>query len=449
MGSTSKYGRARIDPNAPEALGICDRCGGLYNLKNLHFQWDWCGTGMVNQQLRVCRGAGTRGCYDTPQPQLRAIILPPDPPPARGVRPEPYEVDEQNHYTLRALIGKPYMFVAASDMMVAKLTLDALLSAAIADTGEMTVILDKQTLIAAVLEAVSEMTVNFSGAVDLTALIDAVGEVVAELVRGADITAAVEAASDMAAALFKDVGITAAIDAADAVTAVLAIGIGMSAALDGASDVAATLTQVAFVPVTTLTFFGSATAASGATITAPASIIAGDIIIIADRALNNSGLPTLVVPTGFTSISALALTDTRQIVSYKIAAGTEGGTNITGMSGTNANKKAMYVLRPSSVPTKVIPLSVNGQITDSNPGAQTVTSSAGAVALAAFAVYGTDSNPITPRTFSPAPDGEITPATNFYLAYKIYNSSPANISVDMDDEGLGNALQSFYIQVGT
>jgi|SRR5262245_3582222 len=95
MGSTSRHGRARIDPTAPEALGICDGCGKLFNLRDLRFQWDWAGTGMVNRQIRVCET-----CYDLPQEQLRAITLPPDPPPVWQPRPEPLLVDEINDFTV-------------------------------------------------------------------------------------------------------------------------------------------------------------------------------------------------------------------------------------------------------------------------------------------------------------------------------------------------------------
>lgn len=155
MGSTSKYGRATINPNAPEALGICDRCGFLYNLRNLYFQWDWSGTGMTNRQVRVCRGAGTNMCYDRPQPQLRAIILGPDPLPARNPRPEPYEVDEKSEYQLRAMFngGVSGMFAllsstpsivadfSALSAMTAALTRGITMIASMSDTSSMSALL--------------------------------------------------------------------------------------------------------------------------------------------------------------------------------------------------------------------------------------------------------------------------------------------------------------------
>lgn len=201
------------------------------------------------------------------------------------------------------------------------------------------------------------------------------------------------------------------------------------------------------VPATSLTQEGSATS-SASTITAPATIQAGDVIFMADKAAGSTSVPATVVPTGFTAIvnTSSGITE-RMICSYKIADGSEASASITGMNGNSSNRKAIYVIRANKAAIAVKPKSVNGQITDGNPTLQTVTASTGIPALVIFGVYGTDSAAISPRTFSTIADGEINPATNFYMAYKIYNSSPANTSIDMDDEGLGNALQSFYAEI--
>jgi hypothetical protein len=111
VGSTSKHGRAVIDPNNPSALGICDRCGFLFNLRALRWQMQWVGTTVQNVHLRVCSR-----CYDTPQEQLRAIVLPPDPMPVNQPRTEPFDIDERNDLTLRAPPGFPYMFFMTGDM---------------------------------------------------------------------------------------------------------------------------------------------------------------------------------------------------------------------------------------------------------------------------------------------------------------------------------------------
>lgn len=82
------HGRARIDPRRPSALGVCDRCGSLYNLVDLSWQYQWRGTNLQNIRQLVCQS-----CYDLPQEQLKLIILPPDPVPVMNARPENYVSD--------------------------------------------------------------------------------------------------------------------------------------------------------------------------------------------------------------------------------------------------------------------------------------------------------------------------------------------------------------------
>lgn len=83
------HGRATVDPANPRAFGFCDRCGFLYNLDDLQWQYQYVGTGLQNLRILVCDT-----CLDVPQPQLQVIILPPDPPPVFNARPEPYALDE-------------------------------------------------------------------------------------------------------------------------------------------------------------------------------------------------------------------------------------------------------------------------------------------------------------------------------------------------------------------
>lgn len=203
--------------------------------------------------------------------------------------------------------------------------------------------------------------------------------------------------------------------------------------------VAATLTPVV----------AQASATSQAqTITAPADIIAGDLLVILDRAENVSGDPTSVTPTGFTTINNAVAAFVKQNLSYKIAAGTEGGSSITGMVGTEYTRKAMYVFRGGIPITSVTVGSAAGQIISTDPTAQVVAASAGTpplIVIGGYSVYG--AGVVDPRTFSTTKDGEVTPSTDFYLAYKVYNSSPADTTIDMDDEGAENALQSCYLQV--
>lgn len=83
------HGRALVDPSDPRAFGRCDRCAFWYNLRDLDWQMQWQGTQIINTGSLVCER-----CMDDLQPQLRAIILPPDPLPVMNARPEPFSYDE-------------------------------------------------------------------------------------------------------------------------------------------------------------------------------------------------------------------------------------------------------------------------------------------------------------------------------------------------------------------
>ena len=81
MGYASKAGRARTNPSNPQAHAICDRCGFRYNFVDLQWQYDWRGATLQNLRILVCRP-----CLDTPQEQLRAIVVPADPTPIVNAR---------------------------------------------------------------------------------------------------------------------------------------------------------------------------------------------------------------------------------------------------------------------------------------------------------------------------------------------------------------------------
>jgi hypothetical protein len=83
------HGRARVNPKSPAAFGICDRCGFLYNHRDLMWQFDWGGASLINKRILVCTP-----CNDKPQNQLRAIVLPADPIPILNPRVELYSEAE-------------------------------------------------------------------------------------------------------------------------------------------------------------------------------------------------------------------------------------------------------------------------------------------------------------------------------------------------------------------
>lgn len=91
MGYASKLGRARINSRNPQAAAVCDRCGFVFNHVDLQWQFDYAGASMINKRILICNS-----CLDTPQQQLRAIVLPADPMPIINPRPQEYHVAEAN-----------------------------------------------------------------------------------------------------------------------------------------------------------------------------------------------------------------------------------------------------------------------------------------------------------------------------------------------------------------
>lgn len=183
-------------------------------------------------------------------------------------------------------------------------------------------------------------------------------------------------------------------------------------------------------------------------ITAPNNISQGDILIFFDRALTASGgaAPTTAIPSGFTSISNLTLGSRRQIVSYKEAAGTESLSTLTGMSSTSSNTKRCVVFSTNIVNPTLTIQSLNAQMTNATPSNQTITSGSSLNPLVAIAYLGQGT--FSSFTFTPTEDGALdTTTSNNQVRYKIYNSSPSNITVTAGDGGNENGLQSFYIEV--
>jgi len=116
MAWASQSGRARASSKNPRAFGVCDRCGIWYNHAKLKWQFDWRGTSLQNLRILVCDR-----CYDLPQEQLRAIVVPPDPTPIINARVEYYQADETDYMTVGTgttdpLTGLPVPSTTVLDM---------------------------------------------------------------------------------------------------------------------------------------------------------------------------------------------------------------------------------------------------------------------------------------------------------------------------------------------
>jgi hypothetical protein len=82
----------QIDPESPEALGICDYTGFVFKRKDLIKQMEWRGNALVWTGFYV-----GRPYVDQPNEQLRPPILPPDPVPVTDPRPPQYSTTSWNN----------------------------------------------------------------------------------------------------------------------------------------------------------------------------------------------------------------------------------------------------------------------------------------------------------------------------------------------------------------
>lgn len=188
------------------------------------------------------------------------------------------------------------------------------------------------------------------------------------------------------------------------------------------------------------------------TVTIPASAAVGDLAILVNAARGASA-PALVTPAGWTNLVNMADAAQRITAHYKVLASGEPGSVLTGMDGSFAETLQILIFRPNAPINTVTPSTFSSQVTGADPTLQTVSASGQTVPLLVLGCL-TDQEITAPAfsTASPAFDAEIAEAGSgsaiaIRTGYKIYNSSPADHSVDMADEGSGNGLWSGYLKL--
>lgn len=202
----------------------------------------------------------------------------------------------------------------------------------------------------------------------------------------------------------------------------------------------------------TLTFVASAVSATSQ-ITIPATAQAGDLGVLVDYA---SGVaePADVVPTDWTGwnaslASVVSGAETyKGRMSYKILVGGDPNTAITGMNGGDSNQKVMFVFRGNQIVTTITASTANGQATAGNPTQQSVTATAGTPPLVVIGAAAIHVGTAAFSTANPAFDGTAATAdADLIMGYTIYNSAPADHTIDMNDLGDNNYLASGYLAV--
>lgn len=201
----------------------------------------------------------------------------------------------------------------------------------------------------------------------------------------------------------------------------------------------------------TLSIHSATSSFLSASIAVPGTVVAGDLLVYYNMATTNTAtIPTSVTPSGFTLIGSSSDSNTnghRCNLSYKLAVGTEGGTNITGMN-ENTEHNVLFVFRGSRVITAVAAFDYEGHAGPGAGTAQVVSSGSGLAPLVVIAGYSDADNSggtVSTRGFSPDKDAEQSSNNMSYGAYKIYNSAPADVTVSKSDDGNVNNFQSCYI----
>jgi hypothetical protein len=214
-----------------------------------------------------------------------------------------------------------------------------------------------------------------------------------------------------------------------------------------------------FIPpplaIPTLTFVSSSFASSSTSISMPSGSQAGDIVFVIDRlvGVNSTVRSPIISGTSMTTyINSGGGTSPNQITQAVFASvlPSSGITTITNLANTTttAHRTIALLFRPSSPITSITWTNTGAQYTTGDPSSQTVSVSGQAQTAVAMAIYNS-TGVVSPRTSSITMQEIVHSATTtFYVKYKLYTEGEArtNFTVDMDDEGAGNQLLSFYVK---
>lgn len=197
-------------------------------------------------------------------------------------------------------------------------------------------------------------------------------------------------------------------------------------------------------PLTLLELVSSTTSES-ASLTAPTNIFAGDLLFFTQRVPDCT---TATAPSGFTDLVLSEASALDHRTSYKIATGTEGGTSITGSTGSSY-ASTLLVFRGGNW-TSVSTGTWGSQGVDTDPSSQTVTAQTGKIiVLGSTGSRGASTTGF--QTQSPAFDNVITLVNSngdsISTGYKIYQADSVSHTIDVTDNGSRNTLQSGYLKL--
>lgn len=197
----------------------------------------------------------------------------------------------------------------------------------------------------------------------------------------------------------------------------------------------------------------------------PGFLQAGDLILVWDFAQNNTTtIPTTVVSSGFTQIDNISSSGnpifpqygTRQIISYKIAAGNEA--TITGMSSNQTKAMAYQIFRGNVPISQALVKDLQSGVFIESSVTRTIGSSAGLIPCVVVSAYANWTNEYrsTPglstsmSTYESTGVITIAPSVGRDLMMNIFNTTPVNMyssnSLDTNKDQL-QTLTTFYLDI--
>lgn len=199
-----------------------------------------------------------------------------------------------------------------------------------------------------------------------------------------------------------------------------------------------------------LTFIGSGNS-TAQTVTWPGGVTSECIAFLFDHAVNIVGTPTEVIPTDFALVPGASVNNStsRYTATYKYPlTGSESG-SLTGQNGSSSNEKVLLVFKIAGG-TIVNFGGMNTVITDTNPVAQSTAASSSAIPALVLGCISSPTNAVAFVTETPSFDSTVSISnTRMTAGYKMYNLSPSDHTIDMNDLGNRNVMNLFTVQFGT
>lgn len=176
----------------------------------------------------------------------------------------------------------------------------------------------------------------------------------------------------------------------------------------------------------------------------------GDFAIVFVRSTSTGSAVVASTPSGFTLIKYEdTLSTHRGLIAYRICDGSEGGTTVSGGQNGSSNHTHLFIFRPDFPFASLSIGSLNSEATGGDPALQTIAASAGtapSVIVFGYAI-GRDGAPTRSGTLhTTGTTWTGTGSATVFGAYRIFNSSPIDLTYDANDSGLATALISFYVQ---